>query len=277
METLQKVSSDYVKKINFPNSTKARFFGPNSRKFPMKRTKVPAAWLWNQFSTPGDRRGGKRGVGSNKKFNGLRSQSGGSILHQAVLTGIFRDRLSKAAQQPFFTHAPSQKRLQDAAVSQRHVIRTPRWNISYLFRDGGKGEPLSTFPSNPPFVTLVSASKCNPLLDIYIHIYLVQSCGIPARGQGRSLIVLLWSQSTPRRDPVNRNSIPFEPIGRLKLISSGYRDTTRVVNRDGIKFDSRPIRIHFAFDIGAFYNITISKRIGPFSTKKLMGLSSFRI
>lgn len=170
METLQKVSSDYVKKINFPNSTKARFFGPNSRKFPMKRTKVPAAWLWNQFSTPGDRRGGKRGVGSNKKFNGLRSQSGGSILHQAVLTGIFRDRLSKAAQQPFFTHAPSQKRLQDAAVSQRHVIRTPRWNISYLFRDGGKGEPLSTFPSNPPFVTLVSASKCNPL-HIYIYIW----------------------------------------------------------------------------------------------------------
>lgn len=238
METLQKVSSDYVKKINFPNSTKARFFVPKLAKIPYEKRNEKFRPLGCEINSPppGIDEAENEELESNKKFNGLRSQSGGSILRQAVLTGIFRERSSKAAT---FLHTRAFSKaasLQHAAVSPRHVIRIPRWNISYLFRDGGKGEPLSTFPSNPPFVTLVSASKCNPLLDIYI--YLVQSCGIPARGQGRSLIVLLWSQSTPRRDPVNRNSIPFEPIGRLKLISSGYRDTTRVVNRDGIKPDS---------------------------------------
>lgn len=199
-------------------------------------TKSFAAWLWNQFSTPwrlarptGSTRRKTRRV-SNKKFNGLLKVAARADPRIRIKRytrrkgGIFRDRLSKAATfLPFFTHTHTHA---FKSVSVRKIPSLHATLFEYSGEilatyslTGARASPFRLFHRTLPSWPWLPP-KCNPLPDICI--YLVQSC---ARGQGRSLIVLLWSQSTPRRDPVNRNSIPLEPIGRLKLISSGYRDT----------------------------------------------------
>lgn len=162
---------------------------------------------------------------SNKKFNGPLKVALEPIL-EPVLSGtrrggIFRDRLSKAATfLPFFTHAFKSVSVREMLSLHATLFEYSGEILATYSVTGARASPFRLFHRilslrDPGF--RLSAILC-PMYITYIRVYLVQSC---ARGQGRSLIVLLWSQSTPRRDPVNRNSIPFEPIGRLKLISSG--------------------------------------------------------
>lgn len=132
---------------------------------------------------------------SNKKFNGPLKVALKPIL-EPVLSGtrrggIFRDRLSKAATfLPFFTHAFKSVSVREMLSLHATLFEYSGEILATYSVTGARASPFRLFHRilslrDPGF--RLSATLC-PMYITYIRVYLVQSC---ARGQGRSLIVLL--------------------------------------------------------------------------------------
>lgn len=146
------------------------------------------------------------------------------LSHEGFFERLFRSNwrlqpsfLSSLEFLVFFFEMPRVRRhrlgFQDA-VFPRDVIRILRWNISYLFRDGSKGE-LPTFHRPHPYRSWFRVFQPFPAyvqpLCQYIGSQGSRGIFLP-EAKVTPLIVFLWSQSTPRRDPVKRSVIRFVSI-----------------------------------------------------------------